>query len=193
MANTLYPAYVRVDYTTVFGQHSMNIPVNEVTPGATFGENTVASWDAGDINLSAMITDFIELLIPFYTEDDSFDLKTLFTLATPTSDPVWRNQVGLVGVVGTGADIGWQKAVQTTISIRSTEGGVFRVQMMDSGSFDDWNKLTNLATIPAVQDIVDFVTDPANGFRARDGGRPAAFIEMSKTLNEQLRKSYKMF
>jgi len=193
MANTLYPAYVRLDYTTVFGQHSMNIPVNEVTPGATFGDNTVESWEAGAINLSTMINGLIDLLKPFYTEDDSFDLKTLFTLATPASDPVWRNQVSLVASVGTGTDIGWQKAVQTTVSIRSTEGGVFRVQMMDSGSFDEWNKLTNLSTIPAVEDIVEYVSDPENGFRARDGGRPAAFIEMSKTLNEQLRKSYKMF
>lgn len=194
MAFSLYPAYFRLQYSVAGSLHFMNVPIMNLEVLAPADAITVYPHLGLPISLDDMVNGFVDLLAPFYVAADTFDRYEVFTLASPTSDPISRGLVTLTAKVGTGdaGDLGWKGAVQTTITIRSANNGIFRLQLMESGSFDDFSLVTNLATIPAVEDLVNFVCDESNGFRARDGGQPTTFLQMAKTLNEKLRRQRRL-
>lgn len=194
MANSLYPAYINLEYTTSFGPHNAILPLRD-TP--IFDDDpeltTVENWDGAQMPLSDMVVTLVTALAEYFLPADAFTSYTVWTLATPTSDPVFAQTLRFdPPIVGTGATIGWQKATQLTHTFRTDLGGVSKLVMLDAGSFNAWNKQVDPTGSADLLAVIAAWTDNANAFAGRDGGRPSTFMQLTKTLNEKLRRAYRM-
>jgi hypothetical protein len=188
------PTVVRIQYTSAFGFHTMQICTRLWSP-PTSGEplGTVPSWiDDTQIDLFDMVSGFVDLLLPFYPVTASFNNATVFTQADETANFIPQISSELTAKIGTAVAPFWTKAVQATISLRDTETNAVKYVLLDSASFGEFDAIRNLATVDAVFDIVDYVRSTANAFSSQAGLRPFTFLGYFRTLNEKLRKSYRM-
>lgn len=194
MANSLYPAYIELEYTTSFGPHSAIFPLRD-TP--IFDDDpeltTVENWDGAQVPLSDMVIELVTALAKYYLAADAFTLYSTWTLLTPESDPVFNETLRFdPPIVGTGTAIGWQKAVQSTHTFRTSLGGIAKVVALDAGSFNAWDKQVDPTGSADLLAIIAAYTANANAWAGRDGGRPSTFLQLTKTLNEKLRRAYRM-
>jgi hypothetical protein len=193
MQNSLSPAFVRIDYTSIYGAHSMTLPSVDV------GTTTIG----GDIyqfllpipllptTVSGAVEDFVDVIKPFFIPSTIFNGYTLFTQATPEDTPV-PVETNNLNIAGTGGDTTWEKAVQFTLTWRTTEFGVFKLVFLDAVSNNNFDKITDADSDIGLDPVNEYVTASVSWLRGRDGGRPKTFLQAAKTLNEKLRRSYRM-
>lgn len=190
MAGSLFPAFVQIAYTSPVGPHLMTVPVNEIqNPTAAPAAFEVDDWLSGVASLATMVDDLLEAIAVGFPTGTTFQNWAAFTLATPTSTPVFRGAAA-TAVAATPAGTGWFKAVQGTMTVRAEDGSTFKITLMDVGSGDDFDKIVTPDTY--ITSILDVVTDTGNGFRSRLGARPDTFLQYAITLNEKLRRAYRM-
>lgn len=188
------PTVARIQYVSAYGFHTMQIPTR-VWSAPTSGEplGTVPRWsDDTQIDLFDMLSGFVDLLLPLYPDSASFNNITILTQATPTSNFVPQISAALSAKIGTASAPGWTKAVQATISMRDTATNAVKYVLLDSTSNNEFDAIRILSTIPAVGDIVDYVADTANAFSSQGDARPYTFLGYFRTLNEKLRRAYRM-
>lgn len=178
------PAFVRINYHSPFGFHTMQIPT------LAWDSGNFATWAAGVVDDSTMIEDLVTLMLPFFPEGVIFDNWLIFSQPTPEDDPVPVAAGLFVLFEGTAALPGWTKAVQETITIRSTNFGVSKLVFLDAASGNSFEPIT----VPdgSMTALLNEIGDTSKGWSAQDNGRPATFIKLSKTLNEKLRRAYRM-
>jgi hypothetical protein len=192
MSNSPAPSTVRINYHSEFGVHSQNICALEWSPpsgGFTYG--SFLSWSLVARDADDMIKDLVNVLVTLVPTSVTFDNYTIFTYADETADPV-PVASNVLDIDGTNLVPGWYKAVQTTISMRTTNFGLFKLVLLDSASSSSFDPIFGLSPSPALEDIVDQVKDQGNAWSGRDNGRPDVLISQTKTLNEALRKAYRM-
>ena len=191
--NSLYPAFVRIDYTSEHGPHSMTIPSVEVAPTTLGGDiyQFVLPSPLLPAQVDSAVEDFVNVIKPFFIPSTVFNAYTLFMMDDPDSDPspVESNALNIVGTAGTSS---WEKAVQWTITWRTTEFGLFKLVLLDAISNNDFDKITDADADVGLDPVNDYVTASVSWLRGRDGGRPNTFLQAAKTLNEKLRRSYRM-
>jgi hypothetical protein len=153
-------------------------------------DNTFDTWSGSPVNESDMITFYVEALLPFFGANTTFDNYIVYNVPTVDDDPQPVSSGAFTGETGTAGSPGWTKAVQGTFSIRTTNFGVFKITMLDSASGDNFDPSSALGG--AALDLFNLVSDTLNGFSGRDNGRPNVFIKFTQTLNEKLRRSYRM-
>ena len=61
------PAYVRINYHSAYGQHTMQVPT------LAWSSNQFTTWASGSVTDSTMIDDLVALLLPFYPSTVTFD------------------------------------------------------------------------------------------------------------------------
>jgi hypothetical protein len=190
--NSLYPAYVLLQYHSAFGTHFMTLPTNawndEPVAG---GAGTFDSWTSGSRDADAMINDLVDLFVPFFKADTSFDLYSIFTLENAEATPRPRATKQLTQV-GTNATTTWSKAVETTFMFRTDLFGIRRLTFLDAPSGGVFDKISTFDTSPEAIAIRDELADESNAWSARDNGRPVVLTQITYTLNEKLRKEYGM-
>ena len=188
---SLFPADTFIEYHSAFGNHTMTIPMNAVTnPGAAANLLEVNAWDASSRLWSDMVNDLVTEFLPRYDSDVEFDIATCRTYASVSAPPVPIGTINLA-LAGTVVTPGWAKATQETIMFRDTGSNIAKLVLLDFATGNDWAKYTNAAAI-GVNGIVAQFTDDANGWRSRKDLRPANFIARTATLNEALRRNYRM-
>lgn len=192
-SNSLSPAFVRIDYKSEFGPHSMTIPSVPVT--AAVGGVTPYKFDlrglAVDTFVTESVTDWVNIIKVAFKNTIVFKSFTLFTQADAESTPL-PVQGGILNIAGTNAAAGWYKAVQQTITFRTDTFGRFKIVLLDVNSYNSFDKLEVLTPGDLLEDIVDYATADVTWFAGRDGGRPDVFLQSAVTLNEKLRRSYRM-
>jgi hypothetical protein len=193
MANSKGPYFVQYNYHSGFGPHSMQIPLRHWQPG---GGGSVAGdvedWDLTIQDADGMINSLSDLFLPFFTANVTFDNYVIFKQVG--TDEIYTPVAGatLTGKIGTRTPPVWSEAVQYTLTWRSTSFGIFKIVFLDAESAGDFSKTSTLPGSGDLFNINTEVTSTANAFMARDNGRPSSFISMTKTLNEKLRKSYRV-
>ena len=191
--NSLYPAFVRIDSESQFGPHSMTVPSVPVI--AAVGGGAPYTFDlrglSVDVNVKDAGEDFVDVLKPFFGPSYNFIGWTLFTMADPDATPV-PVQSGSLAVAGTHAGGSWTKAVQATWTWRTDAFGIFKIVLLDGSSEDSFDKATSVTGYPIGDALSDYVTAPSTWVAGRDGGRPDVFLQVAYTLNEKLRRSYRM-
>src|SRR5437868_4488105 len=89
MANSLFPAFVVIDYHSAFGSHKMTIPTKAYTgPGVGFPAGHFLAWDSTDVDADDMINALVELIAPFFKVDTTFDSYTIYTMASAEAAPL---------------------------------------------------------------------------------------------------------
>lgn len=192
MANSLYPAFVRIEYHSAFGPHTMTIPIKGYDgdiSGDTAGN--IPTWAGGSIAADDMVEALVDVLKALFDDDTHFDSFTIFTMASAEADPRPAYSQALTQV-GTATASVWNKAVEKTLTFRTTEFGLAKLTLMDAGNDGTFPLITPGTATTEVNDIIDEFTAVANGWSGRDNGRPSQFIQMSATLNEKLRRAYRL-
>jgi hypothetical protein len=191
--NSIAPAFVKINYASEFAPHSMEIPCVPVI--AAVGGGAPYTFDLRgleiDVPVSTGVMDFINLVKIFFHSTVKFIDWTLYTLADPDA-PALPVQTGSINVAGTNASDTWYKAVQRTHTWRTDAFGVYKLVLLDAISSNNFDKQTELVVDSALANLSNYVTADATWFAGRDGGRPDVFLQVSITLNEKLRRSYRM-
>lgn len=193
MENSLSPAFIRIDMTSAYGPHTMTVPSVAAEPTTIGGSiyQFILRGAALPVAVAGAVEDFVDVLKPAFPTTYTFQGWTLFLQPTPEDTPT-PVQAGLLGVAGTSPSTTWSKAVQHTLTWRTDEFGIFKLVLLDAVSGNVFDKLTNLSGNPTIEAISDYVTDDVTWVAGRDGGRPNVFLQMATTLNEKLRRSYRM-
>jgi hypothetical protein len=192
MPNSPGPTQILINSHSAYGFHKSALNANEwhSTPDVG-GAGAIEAWDATLIDTDDMVVALVTLLAPFFPASYHFDNYIVFTYATPDADPVPVASNPLT-VVGTSAAPGWSKATQTTLSFRTDLFGIAKIVLLDVDSQDSFDKTVVVPPATPLEALVTEFTLDTNGWSGRDGGRPDTYISATTTLNEKLRREYRM-
>lgn len=191
MPNSPAPAFFRANYHSAFGIHTMQVPTRAWSSDPLFPiAGVFEAWDTASIDAQVMIEGFVDQLLPFYPNSVIFDNFLIFSQPTPDDDPLPVAGAVFTGKIGSAGTPGWTKAVQLTMSLRSTLFGIAKYVFLDAASGSNFDPIQVPDT--PMSDLITYVTDETNAFSAQDNGRPNTFIKLTKTLNEKLRRAYRM-
>lgn len=186
--NSRYPAFVVVQYHSPFGIHNKSLCTLEWNPGGG-ASGQFNTHNSGVVDAEDMIVDLLTLEAEFMPTTVNYDGYTIFTMDTPTSDPVPRYAAD-ISIPGTVAVPGWYKAAQATWTFRTSLFGIAKVVQLDVATLNSFEKILS-GTVSA--DQIAFIaqyTNPDEGWAGRDGGRPATFVQLAFDLNDKLRAEY---
>lgn len=193
MENSLAPSYVRINYTSAYGPHSMTIPA--VPLEATAGPDPEYLFDlrgaAISVPVHQAIVDFVNVIKSEHVTTTTFVDYVLFHQPDELlpANPVASAALGIQGLDLVG---GVDKATQRTFTWRATDFTLFKLAMLDVRMIGQFERQTNFIGEPGKQAISNYVTNPVTWVASRGGGRPNTFLQFSETLNEKLRRSYRM-
>lgn len=193
MANSLSPAFVKINYSSSYGSHVMTQPSVPLVAGAyaPTGYAFVLRGAAVPVAVDDAVTDFVNTIKVLFPATVTFTDATVYSQPTPSDIPVPVASFAL-GISGTAAASGWDKATQDTFTFRADDFTLYKLVLLDCVSFDQFDKVTDATVRTQFEDIVDYVTADVTWIASRGGGRPNTFLQYSITLNEKLRRSYNM-
>lgn len=186
----LSPAYVEIDYVTLYGFHTMTRPTLAWSGVPWSGTGEFATHDGAGIGDDTMIMAFINNTLGICDETTTFTQYRIFSKPTPEDSPVLVNAVNLTGITGESTATGWGEAVQRTYSFYTEESNAAKIVILDSPGNNSFAPIYTLVSPDSLM-AAEF-TSAANGWCGRDGARPAAFNRLTQTLNEKLRRNYRL-
>lgn len=191
--NSLSPAFVRIEYQTLYAPHTMTIPsvplIDAIDPEEPpFFDLRGA---AIDVQASDAVEDFVDVLKNMCTLGTSFQSYTIFKQPTPEDvpQPVYSAALTQVGVLDNDP---LSKAMQQTFSFRATDFTIYKLVVLDQRPMMGTGRVVGTLGNLAYQAVVDYIKSDVTWFASRGGGRPATFLQLATTLNEKLRRSYRM-
>jgi len=190
--NSLSPAYVRLDYHSVYGAHVMLIPTKEWLPTSiTGGMGSYVAWDTTTIDAEAMIDALIAKLADLHLATSSFDLATIYTQATSTS-PAFPQAAKTLAVVGTAGAVGAAMAIQSTLNMRGVGGKPVKYTFLDASALNvQMTKISPFGFPPAVSALVTEVSLLSNAWSSRNDDRPNVALSWTMTESNALRRRYR--
>lgn len=189
MANSKAPAFFKCNYHSIYGAHVAVVPTLSWNAGAGSGE--FATHAGGVVDAETMIVDLYTALAGLAPVDTTFDNYVIFDQPDPDDLPV-PVASGDLSIVGIETTPGWNKATQATMTFRTTNFGVFKIVTLDCATNNLFDKTTVVGGAGVLFDVFTVVSDPANGFAGQDNGRPNNLISQTVTLNEKLRRAYRL-
>lgn len=193
--NSLAPAFIQIQYTSLFGLHTMTIPSVPFIQVPATGQwrFDLRGGAVDETPLSTGIDDFLNVVREYFDNTTVFANYTAFTQTDAAAQPipVETGTLGKVGVFESGAG-GWTKAVQTTLTWRTDTFGLYKLVMLDSVTGNNFDRKSGLPVGSRRKIVSDYITSQFTWLAGRDGGRPVTFLQEAVTLNEKLRKSYRM-
>lgn len=184
---------VKLEYGTPTAPHSMLIPINEISVlGTDQTDTSVLAWDASNKNLEDMVNELVTTFLAFFPIGTFFSIATLLITDPEDEALVPAFSWTLTGMEGEAISPGWYTAVEWTISFRSLDNNVSKLVFLDAGSFDNFNKIISLTGETALAAVIAEYMSLTNGWAARDNTRPATWTQATRTLNEKLRRAYRM-
>jgi hypothetical protein len=190
MAYALSPAYVQFYYHSPFGQHVQTVPTTSYSPSS--GEFTTHA--GGGIAAIDMVTNLMLVMKKFYGAGVIYDNCRIFTKFDALTDPVFRGVITFVSSnEGDFATPGTTQAVQGTFSYLGVGGTKGRLTFLDCASGDSFVPQFATGGSGILFNLMAEISDLDNGWSTRGNERPETFLQYSKTLNEKLRREYRMF
>jgi len=190
--NSLYPAFIQVEYSTAYGIHTMRLATREWLGGVSeFNElGDFLNWAEAPVSGMTALEDLLVALRASCPTTTTFTHARVYTMTDPDALPIPRVATALA-LDGTNASPGWNKAVQWSASFHDTEFNKAKIVLLDAATGNQFDKITDgsLSTLP---DIITAFTAETAFWSSRAGFRPATFIQNTKTLNDKLRRSYRM-
>lgn len=186
-----YVSRVLLTYKTPFSTHIQALPTQEWNAGiGTAGKGGYLTWNGDPRDADDMIKDLVDKFCKMYNDTTTYNHYVIQSRVT--INDVWLPMAeSNLTKDGTGTITGWEEAVQRTYMIRDTSIQSFsRLILLDAGTDNSFGKYTTLTSDET--EIIAELTDPDNAWSSRQGYRPNAFKNLTITLNEKLRKEYKL-
>lgn len=189
--HALGPYYFQLNYHSADAPHSHLIGCNEWNPASSGGSaGSVLAWDTSYKDADDMAEQLVDTLLPFYNSDTVYDN---FIVWHKPLDPGPANPVAggsFTGMVGTGTGGSWARAVQKTMVFRTAAFHQAKLVLLDAQSANTFDPVFVAdGTISAV--LAELSADD-NGWCGRDDSQITSFVKVTTTLNEALRKAYRM-
>lgn len=193
MAGSLYPAFIRLQYASPYGVHTMTIPMRSwnVDPLNVAPNGLFTDWDGIPRDAFTMIDDFTDLLLPFFLATTTFENFQIFTMTSPTAQAVPVSG-GVLNKVGTNVSTSWFKAVEQIYTFRTTVASLAKLVFLDVPTNNNFDRNVTVAPASPLEALLTFYRSTDNAFSARVDGRPDVFLQATANINEKLRKEYRM-
>lgn len=190
---SLYPAFVRLFYTTAYAPHSMTLPVlGWNPPSGGHPSGTFLCHDTSQADAEDTIDGLVAVLKEVWKSTTHVTEAIIYTMAAPVA-PAIPQVTYEVNVAGVNTNAGWDEATQLTFTLRTNLFHKMKLVMLDFPSDNDFQKYTAEADINvAYQNIVAVLKEDANTWCGRDRGQPTTFVSMITDLNDGLRKRYRL-
>lgn len=187
--NSLFPAFVVIDYHSAYAPHKMTIPTKDWNPGAGFGD--FETWAGASIAADTMVEALVDVMKEFFPSTSSFDGWTVYTKTDPDAIAIPR-AAKVLGVAGTAATTPPIKATQATWTAKTTAGGIAKFSMMDIAAPATFERVTSGGLTADAIAFIDEWFASTNGWSGRDNTQPYFFLQLAYTMNEKLRREYHM-
>lgn len=189
----LSPAFIKIDYATVFGAHSHLLLTRDWIPtGLTGDMGSYLNWNGVPCDAEAMIDALAADMAPFHKDDTTITQATIFTKADEDSPSLPRAAKAL-SVDGTSGLTTHAKAIQKTMNFRSTGIQPVKLVFLDvPHAATDF--LKEYPSAWGADDLAILATFAADewAWAGRDNTQVASAVSITWNLNQQLRKQYKM-
>ncbi len=182
------PGFVRFEYTSSWGLHVMIVPTRQWSPGTGIGE--FLNWTGTQTSAEAMILDLANALAAIMHNTTTITRATIFT--KEVGQPPQPVAALTLSASGTETSTTWRQAVQYTMTMRDTAFKLAKIVVLDAPSGGTFLKYSSFVGLPAWQAVFNELMDVSNGWSSRYGARPATFVSLTKTLNEKLRRAYRL-
>lgn len=154
-------------------------------PGSPFSAYSTTLGSGGSGTLDTAANDLLDLLLPFWRPTTEFSRVELWAYdAEPSTDKTFLSVMELAepGTAAAGTDVAAQ---QETMTLRTVNGGIMRVQLMEpvSSLTSRQNPPFSPAHFDALRSYMVGLTHPWVG---RDNSRPLAAIAWGSGQNEKL-------
>jgi len=185
--NFLGPYWVQLNYTG-YSPHTMTLPTKNWNPSGSVG--TFDIWSGGTINALTMMTNFVNVLKPWFNSDISFNNYLVYKQLLPADTPQPVASEAFSGQIGTNTTGGWATAVEIIVVARTTAFGIAKLDLLDCVSDNNFNPVIS----PGVnmQALLDVWMADANGFSGRDNFQVNTFLKYTVNLNQALRKTNRL-
>lgn len=185
MANFPGPYQLEYEYQVDGLTHKLALDLDIAVPGAIgsdFANWVTVSQDLSNPTLLVVHNSFISDLTALFTNDVSFVKATLWLFTPLTFIRTWQTERTLTDV---GAGVGtYAPAQQTTYTFRTQEGGIKRVQLMETGTDSELQR--TFAELTALeQTFISNMLAPSFPWLGRDTSFLVAFNRASDGENEK--------
>lgn len=188
--NSLYPAFVEIDYSNTRGNHTMTRPTRPWTGTPWQAAGLYENWNGANIAADTMIVALVDLMLPLFTTETFFNAFTIYTQASPLSDPVpvWAALItGKQGAITpTSQWLGFQKSYTFT----TADNGVARLTLLDVPTGGVVSKAYTVTGAEATL-VAGFIS-AGNAWSGRDDEKPVVFRTLSNSVNKALKKRYRL-
>jgi hypothetical protein len=190
---SLYPCAIQYNYRSQYAPHKMTIPLNAWSP-ASSGHlaGTNLAWDGTQKDTADLVGEFVTLMKPFFHSSTTFTDYVVYTYADEDAPARPVVSDAITGGAGTGAAT--IPATQASMMFKTTVYGTFKLVLLDtkvSAAFGPLSPLVSPANDIEIA-VVDHLKSTGNPYRGRDNHQIANFVKVTYTLNEKLRKSYRL-
>jgi hypothetical protein len=190
MANSLFPSFVRLFYHTLYAEHVQTLPTRQWSQGLlTYG--LFLDWNGIGRAADDMIEDLAnkaKVVVPSTTVFDYFEVWNYpdeDSLPQPVATKV-------LSIAGTSSATGWSEAVQQTFTLRTTDFGIFKFILLDAVTDNFFGKVALADFTTDYNNLMSELMSMDNGWSGRDNARPAIVKGATITLNEKLRREYRL-
>ena len=190
--HTDFPAFIVIHYVSQFGEHIMKRHTRAwIDPEDPSDDGSFTAWDTTNVLLPDMVNDFVDTLAELAPTDVAFNRAELYTIAEEGDDPILKRIIPLTQV-GTNGTVAQVQATEHTYTFKDTAGFISKVVYLDFQA-TAWDKINNLTGLSADQLAMTaaYVSD-ANAWASKAGNQPTLFLQMTRKLNDALRKKYGM-
>ena len=189
MPNSAAPAFVQINYHSAYGPHSARIPTLDWNPGGD-ASGSFVTHNAGSVDASDMVNDYVDVAAPFFPDTVQFDNFIIYRITDISVNPIPVYSEAFVSKEGTGDGTSWSKAVQRTLIMRTDEFGIAKYVFLDAESGNNFDRITSAGADIAA--FIAVISDGDNAFAGLDNGKPTTYLGVTTTLNEKLRRAYRM-
>jgi hypothetical protein len=187
------PTVIQLDYVSQFGPHSQRFHAVEWNPvPVTGGMGSFLDWNGVPRDAEDMIGDMVALLKELHIPETTYTLATIFSVPAPGA-PLIPVASKALAVVGTSPLVEHSKAIQSTMSMRSSLFHAAKIVNLDvphdATEFDKQN-IGTMGT--AYLSVFDEYAADGNAWCAKDGAQVITCISLTWNINQALRKQYGM-
>jgi len=183
----LYPAFIKVNYHSPFGNHTMTIPTLSWsdTPNVG-GAGSLPQWDSGMIDVDDMMTTYVDLLGDIMSDSIMFDDYVVFVYDDPDGlpHPVAGKALGIPGVLTDDA----VRACSGTLNMRTTGFNPFKVVLLDAVPSVNFQDILPGSFTAGQTALINFLLGNDHGLAGRDGNQPYQAISITYNINDKLKR-----
>lgn len=187
----LYPAYVKIEYTTLYSPHVMIRPTLQWSGSGLGDPGSFDTHDAVGIAGDVMVEAFMDIFMDLYFTTATTVSYTIYNVPSIGADPqpVFGKNYAVPGTVTVDPTDDYQAWVDTLL-FRTTAFGIAKINLIEAQRAGFQGKQTG-ALSGANLALANEFTAASNGWAGRDNGRPMVYMWSQWKPNDRLIRQYR--